>query len=183
MEEQFLDGEIGMCYPIPTQDTSSSFTNHIYISVITDANTLIQVTQTHLPEAVYQGGDGLSSHALAAPAAASVIEVEHDMHSAGDNTGASFQEEEDSKLHHSHCQPLSPTTSESSGSHSPTGSFGYPMGIAPSVHVIPPLESPNVTKSMHPDPSYLSGYYQQPYVSDKGSGFWPHASSAPQFGY
>ncbi|EKV16562.1 hypothetical protein PDIG_20350 [Penicillium digitatum PHI26] len=137
MEEQFLDGEI-------------------------DANTLIQVTQTHLPEAVYQGGDGLSSHALAAPAAASVIEVEHDMHSAGDNTGASFQEEEDSKLHHSHCQPLSPTTSESSGSHSPTGSFGYPMGIAPSVHVIPPLESPNVTKSMHPDPSYLSGYYQQP---------------------
>ncbi|KGO71210.1 Protein of unknown function DUF2841 [Penicillium italicum] len=158
MEEQFLDGEI-------------------------DANTLIQVTQTHLPEAMFQDGDELSSRAHAAPATASVVEAEHDVHDAGDNPGITTLEEDDSKLHHSHNLPLSPTTSESSGPQSPTGSFGYPLGIAPSVHVIPPLESPNVTKSMHPDPSYLSGYYSQSFVSDKGPGFWPHANSASQFGY
>lgn len=183
MEEQFLDGEIGMCHHIPTQDPISSSTNHVCILVTIDASTLIQVTQTHLPEAIFQDGDELSSRAHAAPVIAPMIEAKHDMHDAGDNPGISTLEEDDSKLQHSHGLPLSPTTSESSGPHSPTGSFGYPMGIAPSVHVIPPLESQNVTKSMHPDPSYLSGYYSQPFVSEKGPGFWPHASSASQFGY
>lgn len=183
MEEQFLDGEIGTCHPIPTQDPISSSTNPVCAFVITDASTLIQVTQTHLPEAIFQDGDEISSRAHAAPVTASMMEAEHDMQDAGDNPSISTLEEDDSKLHHSHNLPLSPTTSESSGPHSPTGSFGYPMGVAPSVHVIPPLESPNVTKSMHPDPSYLSGYYSQPFVSDKGPGFWPHGNPAPQFGY
>lgn len=183
MEEQFLDGEIGMCHPILAQDPISSSTNDVCIIVVIDASTLIQVTQTHLPEAIFQDGDELSSRAHAAPATASVIETEHDMHDAGDNPGISTLEEDDSKLHHSHSLPLSPTTSESSGPHSPTGSFGYPMGIAPSVHVIPPLETQNVPKSMHPDPTYLSGYYSQPFVSDKGPGFWAQANSASQFGY
>lgn len=183
MEEQFLDGEIGTCHPLPTQDPISSSTNPVCDFVITDANTLIQVTQTHLPEAIFQDGDDLSSRAHAAPVTASMVETEHDMQDAGDNPSISTLEEDDSKLHHSHNLPLSPTTSESSGPHSPTGSFGYPMGVAPSVHVIPPLESPNVTKSMHPDPSYLSGYYSQPFVSEKGPEFWPHGNPAPPFGY
>ncbi|KAJ5372269.1 hypothetical protein N7517_004275 [Penicillium concentricum] len=157
MEEQFLDGKI-------------------------DASTLIQVTQTHLPEAIFQDSDELSSRAHAAPVTSSVVEAQRDMRDAGDEPGTSTLEEEDSKLH-PHSLPLSPTTSESSGPHSPTGSFGYPMGMAPSVHVIPPLESSNVTKSLHPDPSYLSGYYSQQFVSDKGPGFWSHANSASQFGY
>ncbi|KAJ5154231.1 uncharacterized protein N7500_009670 [Penicillium coprophilum] len=157
MEEQFLDGEI-------------------------DANTLIQVTQTHLPEAIFQDSDELSSRAHAAPVTSSVIEAEHDIHDASNETGVSTLEEDDSKPHHSQ-SPLSPTTSESSGPHSPTGSFGYPMNMAPSVHVIPPLESSNVTKSMHPDPSYLSGYYPQQFVSDKGPGFWSQANPTSQFGY
>jgi hypothetical protein len=45
MEEQYLDGEIGTCHPIPTQDPSSSSTNPLCAFVITDASTLIQVTQ------------------------------------------------------------------------------------------------------------------------------------------
>ncbi|CAG8905469.1 unnamed protein product [Penicillium egyptiacum] len=181
MEEQFLDGEIGMCHTALTQGLISS-TNHVGILVPIDASTLIQVTQTHLPEAIFPDSNELSSRAHAAPVTASVVEAEHDMHDADDNPSIPTLEEDDSKLHHSSL-PLSPTTSESSGPQSPTGSFGYPMGIAPSVHVIPPLESPNVTKSMHPDPSYLSGYYSQPFVSDKGPGFWPHANPASQFGY
>ncbi|KAJ5210435.1 hypothetical protein N7491_010242 [Penicillium cf. griseofulvum] len=157
MEEQFLDGEI-------------------------DASTLIQVTQTHLPEAIFQDSDELS-RAHAAPVTSSMIEAENDMRDAGDESAISTLEEDDSKLHHSHGLPLSPTTSESSGPHSPAGSFGYPMGMAPSVHVIPPLESPNITKSMHPAPSYHPGYYSQQFVSDKGPGFWSHANPASQFGY
>ncbi|KAJ5801273.1 uncharacterized protein N7518_003341 [Penicillium psychrosexuale] len=152
MEEQYLDGEI-------------------------DGSTLIQITQTHLPEAIFPDDD-LLSRAHAAPVTAPSIEAEYNMHDARDNPVISTLEDDDPKLHHSHSLPLSPTTSESSGPHSPTGSFGYPIAIAPSVHVIPPLESPNVTKSIHPDPGYLSGYYSQPFVSDKGPGFWPHANTA-----
>ncbi|KAJ6178495.1 hypothetical protein N7519_008956 [Penicillium mononematosum] len=154
-----------------------------YLDGEIDASTLIQVTQTHLPEAIFPDSDELSSRAHAAPVTGPVVEVEHDMHDAGDNPGIPALEEDDSKLHHSHSLPLSPTTSESSGPQSPTGSFGYPIGMAPSVHVIPPLESANVAKSMHPDPSYLSGYYSQPFVSDKGPEFWSHANPASQFGY
>ncbi|KAJ5474076.1 hypothetical protein N7475_003642 [Penicillium sp. IBT 31633x] len=158
MEEQFLDGEI-------------------------DANTLIQVTHTHLPEAIFHDGDEPSARAHAVPMVTPAIEVENDMHDASDDPSIPPFEEDDSKFHHPNGLPLSPITSESSGTHSPVGSFGYPIGMVPSVHVIPPHESPVVPKSMHPDPIYMSGYYAQPFASDKGPGFWAQAESVSQYGF
>ncbi|KAJ5781051.1 hypothetical protein N7457_006211 [Penicillium paradoxum] len=154
-----------------------------YLDGKLDADYMIHVTQTHLPEAIFQDGDELSSRAHAGPVVSSAIEVEHDIHDASDASSIPTMEEDDSKLHHPNSLPLSPTTSESSGPHSPAGNFGYPMGMVPSVHVIPPHETPIVTKSMHPDPTYLSGYYPQPYVADKGPGFWAQANSVSQYGY
>ncbi|KAJ5124791.1 uncharacterized protein N7515_008616 [Penicillium bovifimosum] len=159
MEEQYLDGEI-------------------------DANTMIQVTQTQLPEAIFPEGDELSSRAHVAPVpTSSVIEMEQNTHDSGDELSIPTLEEDDTKTHHSHTLPLSPTTSESSGPHSPTGSFSYPMGMVPSVNVIPPHESPMVTKSMNPNPGYLPGYYAQPFVPEKGTGFWSNANSMGHYGY
>jgi hypothetical protein len=152
--------------------------------VITDANTLIQVTQTHLPEAIFQDGDESSSRAHVAPVStSSVVEREHNIHDSSDDPSIPTLEDDDSKPHYSHGLPLSPTTSESSGPHSPTGSFGYPMNMVPSVHVIPPHESPMVTKSMNPSSGYLPGYYAQPFVPEKGPGFWSNANSMGQYGY
>jgi hypothetical protein len=148
-----------------------------------DASTMIQVTQTHLPEAIFHDSNELPSRAHAAPVIAPAHERENDMHDAGDDPRVPTPDEEDVKLHHSHGLPLSPTTSESSSPHSPTGSFGYGLAMAPSVHVIPPHESPIVSKPMHADPGYLSGYYAQPFVPEKGPAYWPHASSVSQYGY
>ena len=143
---------------------------------------MIQVTQTHLPVAIFQDSNELPSHTHAAPMTASAHKRENDMHDASDDPSIPTAEEEDSKIHHSYGLPLSPTTSESSGPHSPSGSFGYGLAMAPSVHVIPPNESPMVSKPMHADSGYLNGYYAQPLVSDKGSAaFWPHANSVSQY--
>ncbi|KAJ6026887.1 uncharacterized protein N7446_004512 [Penicillium canescens] len=159
MEERFLDGEI-------------------------DASTLIQITHTHLPEAIYHDVDEVSPRTQAASASASAIKQDHDINDAHNDSIPSLDEDESKLQPHSHILPLSPTTSESSGPHSPrSGGFSsYPLvAPPPTVHVIPP-ESPTVPKPMH-DPSYMSGYYAQPFMSDKGQGFWPHASPVSQYGY
>ncbi|CAG7921723.1 unnamed protein product [Penicillium olsonii] len=157
MEERYLDGEI-------------------------DANTMIQVTQTHLPEAIFQDRGDISSLAHAAPSTGPSIETDSDVRDASDDLRIP-KLEEDSKPQRSHGLPLSPTTSESSGPQSPTNGYGYGMVMPPSVQVIPPNESPNVSKPMHPDPAYMNGYYTQPFVSEKGPAFWPHTNSVSQYGY
>lgn len=142
---------------------------------------MIQVTQTHLPEAIFQDNNTLAIRAHAAPMT-ELLEPENNMHDASEEPSIP-KLEEDSKPQRLHGLPLSPSTSESSGPQSPTSGFGYGMVMAPSLHVIPPHEPPKASKPMHPDPNYLNGYYTQPYVSDKGPAFWPHANSVSQYGY
>ncbi|KAJ5864469.1 uncharacterized protein N7529_006385 [Penicillium soppii] len=159
MEERYLDGEI-------------------------DANTMIQVSQTHLPEAIFHDSNELPSRAHAAPMTVSAHKRENAMLDPSDDSNIPTADEEDSKMHHTHgLVPLSPTNSESSGSHSPTGGFGYGLPMAPSVHVIPPHESPVAPKPMQASPGYLNGYYTQSFVSDKGPAYWPHTNPVSQYGY
>lgn len=146
-----------------------------------DANTMVQVTQTHLPEAIFQEGNDLASRAHAAPMTELSLEGD-DTRDANDDVSIP-KLEEDSKPPRPHGLPLSPTTSESSGPQSPTSGFGYGMVMTPSVQVIPPHESPHVSKPMHSNPGYMNGYYTQPYVSEKGPAFWPPTSSVSQYGY
>ncbi|KAJ5766550.1 uncharacterized protein N7511_004166 [Penicillium nucicola] len=159
MEEQFLDGEI-------------------------DASTLIQITHTHLPEAIYHDTDETLSRTKPAPVSSSAMNQDLDMNDVHEEGIPTMEEDDCKPQSHPHILPLSPTASESSGPHSPSsGGFGsYPLGMPPpTVHVIPP-ESPTIPKPMH-DPSYMSGYYAQPFMPDKGQGFWPHASPVSQYGY
>jgi hypothetical protein len=175
--------EKSVCINIPKHELLvQSLT--IYLFLVIDASTLIQISHTHLPEAIYHDADEISSRTQAAPASASAIKQDHDMNDAHDDSIPTLDEDESKLQSHSHILPLSPTTSESSGPHSPrSGGFGsYPLGMPPpTVHVIPP-ESPTAPKSMH-DPSYMSGYYAQPFMPDKSQGFWPHASPVSQYGY
>jgi hypothetical protein len=171
MEEKYLDGEIGMFHQHTRFQPSTD---------CIDANFLIQVKHTHLPEAVFQETHELQPRAHAAPVA--VHKRENDL-DAGDDPNLT-PDEEDVKVHHSRSLPLSPTTSESSSTHSPSGGYNYGMTMAPSVHVIPPHESAIASKPMHADPGYLNGYYTQQFVPEKAPGaYWPHASSVSQYGY
>lgn len=143
----------------------------------------MQVTQVPFPEAILQDRHDLTSRAHAAPLTGSSLETENGRRDTSDDPTIP-KLEEDLKPQRSHGLPLSPTTSESSEPQSPTSGYGYGMVMAPSVQVIPPQESPSVPKPMQPDPAYMNGYYaQQPFPSDKGPAFWPHASSVSQYGY
>jgi hypothetical protein len=145
---------------------------------------MIQVSQTHLPEAIFHDSNELPSRAHAAPMTVSAHKRENAMLDPSDDSNIPTADEEDSKMHHTHgLVPLSPTNSESSGSHSPTGGFGYGLPMAPSVHVIPPHESPVAPKPMQASPGYLNGYYTQSFVSDKGPAYWPHTNPVSQYGY
>ncbi|KAJ5114941.1 hypothetical protein NUU61_000700 [Penicillium alfredii] len=154
MEERFLDGEV-------------------------EANTLVQVTQTHLPEAIYQDGEELSSLPHAVPTSDPDVPDPSDEHSIPTL---------DEVKPHCHVQglPLSPATSESSGPHSPTtGGFGsYSLGMAPSVL---PHDISSVPKPLPTDPSYMTGYFSQSFIPpDRTSGFWPsepHGNPGSQYGY
>ncbi|CAG8270105.1 unnamed protein product [Penicillium salamii] len=157
MEERYLDGEI-------------------------DANTMIQVTQTHLPEAIFQDRNDLSSRAHAAPSSGLPLETESDVNDSSDDPSNS-KLEEDPKPQRSHGLPLSPTTSESSGPQSPTSGYGYNTVMAPPVQIVPPHDSSNFLKPEHQESNYIDGYYTQPFVPQKGPAFWPHANSVSQYGY
>ncbi|KAJ5820211.1 hypothetical protein N7474_005802 [Penicillium riverlandense] len=66
MEEQYLDGEIGM--PLPSNPNRPK-----KVTGVLDGDTLVQVAQTHLPEAAHQDVQDLPSHAV-------VAKVEEDAH-------------------------------------------------------------------------------------------------------
>lgn len=154
MEERFLKGEI-------------------------DANTLVQVTQTHLPDAIYQD-DGLSSRIHAAPTTSLDDEEDHEP-----SSGHGSQIDEAEQFILGNQMPPSPSTSESSGPYSPTTGFSsYPMGMAPPMM---PQESPTAHKSMAADSNYMPGYYGQQFMpTEKPPGYWPsvsHVPHLPHFGY
>ncbi|KAJ5161182.1 hypothetical protein N7492_006574 [Penicillium capsulatum] len=155
MEERFLDGEI-------------------------EANTLLQITHTHLPEAIYQD-DELSSYAHSAPICS--LDTDHDGYDPGE-TSSLMDEVDPLTLPGQRGIPLSPATSESSGPRSPSTGFGaYPVGLAPSMA----QESPTMHKSVPADPGYMSGYYGQPFLpTPKNTSYWTGAPPIPpvsQYGY
>ena len=162
MEERYEDGEIGQSvytrlFSTPTEQTL-------------DANTLLQVTQTHLPNAIHPG-DELSTRVHAAPR--TIFDNENDVQDLGNDHSPSQDDVDSLPLSAPRGVPLSPTTSESSGPHSPTVGFGaYPVGMAPhQMH----QESTSASKSMIADPNCLSGYYAQPFIpADKSHGYWPN---------
>ncbi|KAJ5769364.1 hypothetical protein N7520_003923 [Penicillium odoratum] len=164
MEERYLDGEI-------------------------DANTLVQVTQTHLPEANYQNNDP-ATRVHAAPTTSLDDEEEED------------DEEDQSPLLEPDQYslpgpgsgpglPMSPATSESSGPHSPTTGYGaYPIGMGPP-NMVPqqspvikqdPHSHPHAHPHPHPHPHPMPGYYAQPYAPEKNA-YWPSVPSMTQYGY
>ncbi|CAI7677741.1 unnamed protein product [Penicillium pancosmium] len=133
MEEQFIDGEI-------------------------DANTLIQVFHTQLPDSDNQDGEGASSNQI--------------------NRGTASDRQ---------AVPLSPATSDSSGPHSPTNtSFNaYPVNLGRSEI---PQEAHNEHKPLLQTPNYLPGYFPQHFVpADKPSTeYWPNVPPMPDvspYGY
>ncbi|KAJ6088424.1 hypothetical protein N7486_009685, partial [Penicillium sp. IBT 16267x] len=153
MEERYLDGEI-------------------------DANTLLQVTHTHLPDAIYQDDD-LSTRIHAAPVTA--FEAERDGYDPGQDHSPSLDDGDPLSFPGYKGLPLSPATSESSGPHSPvTGFRRYSVGMAPSEL---PQGSPSAPKSMAADPNCLS-YFAQPFVPEKSNAYWPNVSHpVSQCGY
>lgn len=175
MEEQFLDGEVGRQSPSQSQTLP-------YANKETDANTLVQVTQTHLPEAIYQDHQ-LSSRIHAAPLS---INPDQDGHDPGNTSNISSSQTDDTEHIRLHQQgghvPLSPATSASSGPHSPTTGFGtYPVDMAPPML---PHDSPSAPKSVAADPNYFQGYFgQQLVAAERGGGYWPGVPNVPQYGY
>ncbi|KAJ5153371.1 uncharacterized protein N7482_009849 [Penicillium canariense] len=158
MEERYLDGKI-------------------------DANALLQVTQTHLPEAICQD-DELSSSIHTAPITA--FDEDLDGPEEGDEHHLPTDESAPSIYPASQGMPmpLSPTTSDSSGPRSPT--FGaYPIHMSPNML---PQESPSAAKHIPAEPNYLPGYYGQQFMPTEKTApaYWPgvpHMSHVTQFGY
>ncbi|KAJ5668440.1 uncharacterized protein N7477_007010 [Penicillium maclennaniae] len=156
MEERFINGEI-------------------------DGNTLIQVTQTHLPDVVYREEE-LSSRVHAAPTFSLDDEDDND-HFSGQ--GSQLDEVDSFPLGNQMPPSPSPSSSQSSGPHSPTASFSsYPMSMAPQMM---PQESPTARKSMAADQGYMPGYYGQQFMpTEKPPGYWSgisHVPHLPHFGY
>lgn len=139
---------------------------------------MLQVTHTHLPEAIYQD-DELSSHAPICS-----LDAESDGYDPGSDTSPLADDVDPLTLPGQRGVPLSPATSESSGPHSPSTAFGsYHLGIAPSIV----QDSPTAHKSVHADPGYMAGYYGHPFVpAPKNMGYWSGVSQMPsvsQYGY
>lgn len=137
------------------------------------------MTQTHLPDAVYQEEE-LSSRVHAAPATSLDDEDDTDTIS-----GQSSQVDEADQFPLGNQMPPSPSTSVSSGPQSPTTTFGaYPMGMAPPMMQ---QESPTAHKSIPADQGFMSGYYGQQFMpAEKPHGYWPgvsHVPHMPHFGY
>ena len=176
-EERFLDGEIGMFVPETWELKTGVLTREI------DANTLVQVTHTQVPEATYPEDE--LSNVYTAPIL--TVPSEHDEHEADDDQVHLLTEGDPLLAQGSHGVPLSPATSVSSGSHSPTTGFNtYRFGMSASGM---PQESPGLsaTKAVAPDPHYMLGYYSQPFVpTDKPSSYWPDVTpmaSVSQYRY
>ncbi|KAJ5692589.1 hypothetical protein N7462_002012 [Penicillium macrosclerotiorum] len=156
MEEQYLDGKI-------------------------DANTLVQVTKTHLPEAIYQEDD-FSSHAHAAPIAS--LDTENDGDCFVEKSKASLRDGDQAAYPVRQVVPLSPATSESSGPHSPTFS-AYPVNMGSAAMQ---QESPTMQKPMPTDPNFMHGFYGQQFLPTEKAppSYWPSVPPMPQvsqFGY
>jgi hypothetical protein len=152
MEEQFIDGEIGKSPGLKYSSLGIGLTQH------TDANTLIQVFHTQLPDSDNQDGERASSNQI--------------------NRGTASDRQ---------AVPLSPATSDSSGPHSPTNtSFNaYPVNLGRSET---PQEAHNEHKPLLQTPNYLPGYFPQHFVpADKPSTeYWPNVPPMPdvsQYGY
>ncbi|KAJ5651953.1 hypothetical protein N7507_009379 [Penicillium longicatenatum] len=158
MEERYLDGKI-------------------------DASTLVQVTQTHLPEANYQATDP-TIRVHSAPSTSFDTEDEQD----DEDQGPLLETADQYTIPTHQGVPLSPATSESSEPHSPTTGYGaYPIGMAPNML---PHESPVIKQQMadphpHAPPHPMAGYYAQPFApTEKNAGYWPSVPhSMSQFGY
>ncbi|KAJ6157450.1 hypothetical protein N7470_005042 [Penicillium chermesinum] len=150
MEEKYLDGKI-------------------------DGSKMIQVTKTHLPDAVFSG-EGLPKGACLAPIKASDSAHESfgdDGTSSIDNGELSVPKQE---------VPLTPTTSNSSVSHSPINDLGtYSMGMMPNTlsH-----GSPVDMRQAAPDQTYFRGYFPQQFAPvDKEAAYWPNVPHSIQYGY
>ncbi|KAJ5917816.1 hypothetical protein N7454_010191 [Penicillium verhagenii] len=179
MEERYLDGEI-------------------------DANTLVQVTHTHLPEANYQATDPATC-VHAAPATSFDDDDEEDQGQEQDPERDQDDDDQDSvsdaaaQYNHPGNQalPLSPRN------HPHNGYGAYPIGMALPAMIA--QQSPAIKQQMLPDPHPLqsiqhphadphaqahahahpmSGYYAQPYAAtEKNTGYWPSVPHPMQYGY
>ncbi|KAJ6141202.1 hypothetical protein N7470_010098 [Penicillium chermesinum] len=131
MEEKYLDGKIG-------------------------GSKMIQVTKTHLPDAVL-GHESFGD----------------------DGTSSSVDDGELSVLKQD--VPLTPTTSNSSVTHSPANELGtYPMGMMPNAlsH-----GSPVDMRQAAPEQNYFRGYFSQQFAPvDKEAVYWPNVSPSIQYG-
>ncbi|KAF7712477.1 Uncharacterized protein PECH_003095 [Penicillium ucsense] len=169
LEERFLDGDL-------------------------DANARIQVRHTHLPEAICHEDD-LSSSIYIAPLSLMEDEQEdQDEDSYGveshgmplDDNAAMGPVAAHGSHPNPHGLPLSPTTSDSSGPHSP-GTYGAYTTAMPS-RVLATQPSPATIKDIPIESTYLAPCYGQQFMpSVKASaGYWPTMAQMPQnssFGY
>ncbi|KAJ5594094.1 uncharacterized protein N7459_000302 [Penicillium hispanicum] len=149
-------------------------TEERYLNGEIDANTLIQVTQTQLPEATCQE-DELTANIHTAPLSA--VHGEHDGHDLDDAQSQSLDDSDPLTLQGHQNVPLSPATSDSSGPHSPATVFNpYPVGMPAAVM---PHDS-SASKAMPTDPNYMAGYFTQPFVpTEKPSSYWPNVPPMP----
>ncbi|KAJ5884872.1 hypothetical protein N7495_009382 [Penicillium taxi] len=152
MEERYLNGEL-------------------------DGNTRLQVSKTHLPEAIFME-DEISSRFPEAPLTISDMEFDN-----YDHGYQSPRSEDGDRAPHFHHNALPPSpTSDSSEPHTPTIGFGtHPSGMTQS---FVPNGSP---KPVLTDPSLLPSYFPQPYPpAARDMGYWPGMAYMPQahhYGY
>ncbi|OQE10079.1 hypothetical protein PENFLA_c095G00082 [Penicillium flavigenum] len=136
MEEQFLDGDI-------------------------HADTLLQVTQIHLSEAMYQDHE-VSSRIQAAPV--SELDPNHDGHYRGDDISLPLVANDPLKIR-CHQDLLNAEFNT------------HPVGLLTST--MP--QTPSNLNATHIDPSYISGYSIWPfYPTETVFGYWPSEPPLPQ---
>ncbi|KAJ5624239.1 hypothetical protein N7510_000548 [Penicillium lagena] len=146
MEEQYLDGEI-------------------------EGDTLVQVAQTHLPEAAHQDIQDLPSRAVVAKVEEDAHGYHHRQSSVVEGGSSPLQRKTGQRV-----LPLSPATSPSSPHSPPAGSYGaYPVTM--------PQQSPRCMP--HANPGYMTGYYG-PFVGiekDPAPELWQPPGHAAHYGY
>lgn len=126
------------------------------------------MTQTHLPEAIYQEHE-LSSRVHAA--SISALDVEGDGHDPGDDRSPPLDDSDPLMIQG---QQILPTT----------GFKAHPVGMPPCAMS---QETPSASKVMHTDPNYISDYFTRTFApTKKPSGDWPSVPLMPQiseYGY